>query len=372
MLSIANKLKYGLVSIVSVSIILTSGVIIYLGFRSQQKQINLLQQQRVESAAQEIGSHLDSLQRQLNYVSRLTGLMNFSTDTQNSILKSLVKSSSAYEILGLIDERGQVVKAMSPYKALSPGDLSIVKDGINSPLFIQTFKNRDNYISPVENDSDINLSVVILAVPIRDRRDRVSGALFAKINLNFLHLVVSEAEVGKTGYTYVLDNHLHLIAKKDYAPTKLKIQELHNIPFIQKLAELSLSSSPQSFLVYRGLNGKEVLGAATRVRRLQWLVVVELPLDEVYAPIRQMIAVMALTLLICIIVAIILGFTFSKSIITPLQSLTVAAAKISDGDFNSRANITSNDELGKLAKSFNYMAVQLQESFKILETKNKE
>jgi len=44
MLSIAKQLKYGLVSIVSVSILLTGGVIIYLGFCSQPKQINLLQQ----------------------------------------------------------------------------------------------------------------------------------------------------------------------------------------------------------------------------------------------------------------------------------------------------------------------------------------
>ncbi len=372
MLSISQELKYGLVSIVSVSILLTGGVIIYLGFRSQQKQINILQQQRAESAAQEIGSHLDNLQRQLNYVSRLTGFMDFSTDTQKSILKGLVKSSSTYEIVGLIDERGQVIQAMSPYKTLSSVNLSIVKDGINSPLFIQTFKNRDNYISPVEIDSEIDLPVVILAVPIRDRRDRVSGALFAKINLNFLHLVVSEAEVGKTGYTYLLDSRLFLIAQKGYAPTKLKIQDLHKLPFIQKLAELSLSFSPQYFVVYQGLNGQKVLGAATRLRRLQWIVVVELPLDEVYAPIRQMIGVMILALVICIIVAIILGFTFSKSIITPLQSLTLAAEKISDGNFKSQANITANNELGKLAKAFNYMSQRLQESFKILETKNKE
>ncbi len=115
MFSIAKQLKYGLVSIVSISIFLTGGIIIYLGLKSQQEQINLLQQQRAESAAQEIGSYLDNLQKQLNYVSRLTGLMDFSIETQNSILKGLVKSSSAYEIVGLIDERGQVIQAMSPY-----------------------------------------------------------------------------------------------------------------------------------------------------------------------------------------------------------------------------------------------------------------
>ncbi len=47
MLSIAKQLKYGLVSIVSVSILLTGGVIIYLGFRSQQKQINGVVQNKV-------------------------------------------------------------------------------------------------------------------------------------------------------------------------------------------------------------------------------------------------------------------------------------------------------------------------------------
>ncbi len=141
--------------------------------------------------------------------------------------------------------------------------------------------------------------------------------------------------------------------------------------FIQKLDQLSLSFAPQSFLIYRGLNGEKVLGSARRVRGVQWTVVVELPLAEVYAPVRQMISVMALTLLVCITIAIILGFSWSKSIISPLHNLTVAAAKISAGNFDNRVNITSNNELGKLANSFNYMASQLEEYFQILESKNK-
>ncbi|MDJ0723647.1 MAG: AAA-like domain-containing protein [Prochloraceae cyanobacterium] len=370
--SIAKQLKYGLVSIVSISILLTAGIIIYLSLRSQQQQINLLQQQRAKSAAKEISSHVNNLQRQLNYVSRLTGFTDFSAETQKSILKGLVKSSSAYELVGLMNREGKVIQAMSPYKPLSPEDLSIVNGGKQSALFVQTFKNQNNYISPVKIDSQINLPVAILAVPVRDRRDRVSGVLFVKVNLNFLYLVVSQSEVGKTGYTYVLDRRLFLIAKKGSDSERLKLQDLHERPFIQKLAQLSLSFTPEYFVVYEGLKGQKVLGAATRLRRLQWIVVVELPLQEVYEPIRQTIAATILAAIFCILIAIFLGFTFSKSIIAPLQSLTLAAAKISDGDFSSRANILASNELGKLATAFNYMLERLQESFKILETKNQE
>jgi diguanylate cyclase (GGDEF)-like protein len=70
---------------------------------------------------------------------------------------------------------------------------------------------------------------------------------------------------------------------------------------------------------------------------------------------RQCMVIAILVILIHIIFAVILA----KIIINPVIMLTEATDKISAGDFNARVNILRNDEIGRLAISFNEMSVKL-------------
>lgn len=47
-------------------------------------------------------------------------------------------------------------------------------------------------------------------------------------------------------------------------------------------------------------------------------------------------------------------------LVRPLRQLTVAAEGIAQGDFSQRVPVTSSDEVGELAATFNYMAVELE------------
>lgn len=60
----------------------------------------------------------------------------------------------------------------------------------------------------------------------------------------------------------------------------------------------------------------------------------------------------------------------ANRLIDPITDLTLAATTISSGHLNQRVPIKSRDELGTLAKAFNLMAQQLQDSFSTLATKN--
>jgi PAS domain S-box-containing protein len=383
-LSIANQLRYGLVSIVVLTVLITGSTLIYLSFREQAEQTKRLQQERSQGAANKISAYLDNLQRQLNYLSELRGLTDFTPETQRSLLEGLVNSNSAYEIVGILNAKAEVVQAMSPYEPISPSRLDLAQAYIDSPLFLRTFRNGNNYVSPVEINSKIGLPVATLAVPIRNNKNQIDGVLFAQINLNFLTQITDRTQVGKTGYSYVLDNQSVLIAggtgierqkakgKRQklnspsipHSPSKIEtLQNLKNRPFVRELSKLSLSPGIQPVTVYKGLHGEEVIGTATLVRRVSWMVVVELPTTEVYAPVRWMILVMGGTTLVAALVAVSLGIAFSSSITIPLKSLTTAASKISGGQFDSRVNIAAFNELGELATSFNTMATQLQASF---------
>lgn len=56
------------------------------------------------------------------------------------------------------------------------------------------------------------------------------------------------------------------------------------------------------------------------------------------------------------------GLFFIRSIVRPIRDVSNIARKIAMGDFNSRIEIKSNDEIGELCDTINYMASELTEA----------
>ncbi len=75
-----------------------------------------------------------------------------------------------------------------------------------------------------------------------------------------------------------------------------------------------------------------------------------------------------LVALLLLVLGLVLTFILSGFFSKPLKKLTVAANHISEGDFEMRAKISSNDELGVLGDSFNAMAKSLKEKEFIRDT----
>jgi len=371
MSSIANQLRYGFVSIVVASVLMAGSTLAYLSFRGQIEQTKQLQYERSQAAAVQISAELDNLQRQLNYLSELRGLTEFNAETKRSILEGLVNSNSAYEVVGIFNSKGQVVQAMSPYGSFSISSLNLAGISGETPVFWETFGQAQNYVSPVDVDLKTGVNAVNLAVPIRDNKNQIAGVLFARVSLNFLTQIAARSQVGKTGYSYVLDHRSVVISETGSKINPYLLQDLRGRSFVQELSKLALASGGiQSPIVYRGLRGEEVMGTGAIVRRVQWMVVVELPTAEAYAPVRKLIYVMGAVTLASALVAVGFGVAFARSITNPLKCLTSAATKMSSGMFQTRVNIAASNELGKLANAFNSMASQLEVSFTQLEHQN--
>ena len=64
--------------------------------------------------------------------------------------------------------------------------------------------------------------------------------------------------------------------------------------------------------------------------------------------------------IISTLISTFLVYFFSRKITKPLKEIRDAAKVISDGEFDKRLDINSKDEIGELAKSFNQMAVALE------------
>lgn len=91
-----------------------------------------------------------------------------------------------------------------------------------------------------------------------------------------------------------------------------------------------------------------------------------LPLSEVQLQIRTIYRVVLWGAIVAIIIALTVAYFVSKSITSPINQMQDVAQRIARGDFDRKVKVKSKDELGKLAKSLNIMADELQQKIENL------
>lgn len=107
--------------------------------------------------------------------------------------------------------------------------------------------------------------------------------------------------------------------------------------------------------------GDAVWAAVRHLRDTGWGLVVKLDADEGREPVvalREELTRLGLSLgAFAILAGIILGFRFTR----PILDLSAVADRIRSGELDARAAVTTHDEIGLLARTFNQMADELEE-----------
>src|SRR5262249_49120560 len=116
----------------------------------------------------------------------------------------------------------------------------------------------------------------------------------------------------------------------------------------------------------------QVLTAYAPVAPLGWLMFVELPVDEAYAPLYSAIERSGALLFAGLALAVFSGLFLARRMVVPIQTIRSGAARIGSGDLSQRISIRTGDELEALADQFNSMAAQLEDSYAGLEQKVEE
>jgi putative methionine-R-sulfoxide reductase with GAF domain len=103
------------------------------------------------------------------------------------------------------------------------------------------------------------------------------------------------------------------------------------------------------------------------VDNLGWVVVFHQNRAEAYAPVNERIRGTIIVIVVVIFLAVLAAIFLAQVLVRPLTQLTNTAQEIAAGNLNSQAQVTSADEIGKLAGAFNSMTSQLRELIGSLE-----
>jgi signal transduction histidine kinase/CheY-like chemotaxis protein len=356
--------KYvGLFVAVVCAALVTNGLLdIWFSFHEQNVLLMRIQQEQAKLAAVKISQFIKETEGQLAWATQLP----WSTDTLDEWrfdAVRLLRQVPAVTEVAQLDAAGREQIRVS----------RLVKDVVGSQadfshqdFFVEAMANKV-YHGPVyflrESEPYMTLSMAGI------RRDY--GVIVAQVNLRFIWDVVSQIPVGASGRTYVVDPAGRLIAHPDISIV-LRNTDMSRLAQVQSaLAEGSAPPSEQP-LVTDDIEGRHVLSVHAPVGPLGWLVFVELPVDEAYAPLYTSIQRSAALLAGALVLAALAGIYLARRMTIPIRALHDGAARIGRGDLDQRMSIKTGDELEALGDQFNRMAVQLQDSHASLERKVEE
>lgn len=224
------------------------------------------------------------------------------------------------------------------------------------------------------------------AVPIRENTEPFSivGVLRIQVSIASIQDLVFDNTRGQDlhvalfaeNYVRVVDNqHEELLFR---SITNFSQEELITLHENQALPPLSDSqiSIPLPNLVEALVNtqksqiitgqthldsdGEERI-AIIQLETVPWYLTVSQPSAQYYLPIqRQTTGIFFLAILLTLI-ALISSIFVSRRITEPIRILTAVAERVAEGDLDTKAPITSNDEVGTLTKTFNEMTSELQQ-----------
>ncbi|HEX9514109.1 MAG TPA: ATP-binding protein [Puia sp.] len=122
-------------------------------------------------------------------------------------------------------------------------------------------------------------------------------------------------------------------------------------------------------LTYHRPGGDPVIALAKPIGGTQWIILVELSQNSILEAASKFLYLIILIGALLVITGIVIAWRISRNITRPLDQLIYATTAIANGDYSTPLVVGRQNELGKLAASFNSMAVQVRYAHDELEKK---
>jgi signal transduction histidine kinase len=342
----------------------------WFSFREQKALLGRIQHEQAKAAAVRIGLFVSELQGQLGWATQFPWNAN-SADDWRLDAERLLHQAAAITELRQLDAEGSEQFCESRF-AVCQKDASQT-DFSRDPAFVEAMAHGI-YFGPVQFERG---SEPFMTVSMRGQR-REYGVIVAQVNLKFIWDVVTDIKVGAAGRAFVVGPDGRLIAHPEINLVLRNTDMSHLVQVQRALAERSSTSrEPPAAedaqpLVAQDIEGREVLSVHAHAVPLGWMVFIELPLEEAYAPIYRSFLRSGAILLAALVLAALAGLYLARRMVIPIRALRDGAARIGRGDLTQRIVIETGDELQELGTQFNSMTGLLQESYATLERKVEE
>ncbi|WP_373231427.1 sensor histidine kinase [Cohnella sp.] len=177
-----------------------------------------------------------------------------------------------------------------------------------------------------------------------------SGVLMVDLNLNVINNLCKQIELGNRGYVFILDPSGDLI----YHPQQQLLYSRLKYEAITTLLDAKDSSIP-----IKDNDDRKIY--TIRTNEFGWKVIGVTYTDELVGNKQEIRTTSVLAGILFLIVALSISIFLSYRLTNPIKRLESLMKKVEKGDFNTRVEVESTDEIGKLSRSFNLMIGKIKD-----------
>ena len=221
-------------------------------------------------------------------------------------------------------------------------------------------------VGEVEYDESSDVYACATAINLYDNNGNFAGMIKVILNIESIIDILKELETNMpyrtTEYKLLTKDQKFIYSSGEFnflqdLPTKLlhplqtSLEEENIFHFVtedddpDKGKALFAHAHSEGYKDYKGLD---------------WLLLVEHQIAEIYAPVVKLRNLLLAMSFILTLSAILIGLFISYTISAPITKLKDALFRTGRGNLSTRVEIKSNDEIGLLAGSFNQMLEQIQ------------
>ena len=359
-LGLAVKLALAFVGLVVVVLTVSGGLDMWLGYDEAKDAAIAIQQEKANHAAQRIAEFLVMIEHQLGWTTPLQWDALPLEQRRYDFIR-LLRQVPAIAEIAEIDGTGKEQLKLS---RTAPDEIASGADFSSDPRFLEAEKNG-LWLSPVyfRNQSEPFMTIA------EAHAGHHAGITVAEVNLKSIWDLITAMQVGRNGYAFVVDRRGRLIADPDLSLVLRDTDWSHRPQVASALASLHDGGAAGGPHVVEDHDGRKVLSVFAPVPRLDWLVFVELPLDEALAPVYASLYRVAGLLALGLLLAAGLGTVLARRMVVPIRRLQDGADRLGSGEMSEPIDIRTGDEIEILADRFNQMAAKVRESYETLEAK---
>ena len=237
-----------------------------------------------------------------------------------------------------------------------------------------------------------NKANIYVTAPIKSQNGKTIGILRIEYHATVIQSIIRSVDPGnpetiialvdsntymRAGYTGNRDNlfksyknftDLELLAlqadgRLPSDPKEIVLKEIDDLT----VAGIDNLQQEPFFNAYSQSLGAEAINTGVFLQTQPWVALVRQSTDTYLGTIKEQNKINTLISLLLVSLSVAVGFITSQILTSPLTTLTKVAEKITAGDFNARAQVTTEDEIGALAATFNRMTDQLNQTLLGLE-----
>jgi len=346
-----TKILVILMPIILIALMASSGIVYKFSNDKLEEKIMLNNEKESRLLANETGQWLGKFYNMIDVTAKTDEQMLLTDQQRLNLMEKMISFDEAITDVYFAFENGLMLDG-------SGWEPTADYDPLARPWYIEALAEKDTVYGDPYVDKATGLVVASVSSPVLHPNGLLKGVLSADIELNAVTERINSMAIGENGFVSIMTNKGVFVAHPDENMiSKNALSDVEDEE-IRLLAE-SVTKDDEGSVTYL-YNKIESVATYAAIPNTNWKIIVTVPKTSLTSELSVLKVIILLSTLIFASLTSVVVLFLTRRITKPIEELSNATKRLSDGDLTQHVNIKDNTEIGQLSSNFDEMAKNLK------------